>query len=113
MCAGAGEDGGKRSGRLFRHRLVQPVDGWSISGILDLALVRQRGSNCGYSDFTVAAVEIRLVAAALVVELRRIVLGHFLLRGNLHFGGFVAFPWRPGGRATQAEKREKSGPLVP
>src|SRR5215467_667853 len=65
-----------RSGHLLSHPLVQLLDGWGISGIFDVALVGQRGRNCRYSDFAVAAIEIWLVTAALGVELRCIVLGH-------------------------------------
>jgi hypothetical protein len=65
--------------------LFQAVDDWCVSGVLDLALVRQGGSNCRYSDLAIAAVEIRLVAAGVIVALRRIVLGHLLLRRNSHW----------------------------
>src|SRR5262249_15116702 len=91
MRAAAGEGGGKRSGHLFRHPRVQPVHGRGISGILDLALVGQRRSDCRYSDFAVTAVEIWLVAATLVVELRRIVLGHALLHGLFTFARWACF----------------------
>jgi len=71
-----------RSGRLLGDPLVQAVNDGCVGGVLDLALVRQRGGNCRYSDLAIAAVEIRLVAAGVIVELRRIVLGHLLLRGS-------------------------------
>src|SRR5690242_4745040 len=91
MRTGAGECAATRSGHRFRHPGVQPVHRRSISGILDLALVGQRRSNCRYSDFAVTAVEIWLVAATLVVELRRIVLSHALLHGLFTFARWAYF----------------------
>src|SRR5499433_2083083 len=42
---------------------IQLVDGRGIGGVLDLAPVRQRRRNGGYSDLPVAAIEIWLLAA--------------------------------------------------
>src|SRR5215813_2289671 len=91
------------------------MDGRGIGGVLDLALVRQRRHNGGYADLAVAAVETRFVAAGVFTGLRRIVLGHFLLRGNSQFspvrllGRFRdLFRWR----ASAAEMRNKSCPIV-
>jgi hypothetical protein len=67
------------------------MDGRGIGGVLDLALVRQRRHNGGYTDLAVAAVETRFVAAGVFTGLRRIVLGHFLLPGNSQFHPFVCW----------------------
>ena len=95
----------QRSGRLLSDPLVQAVDDWCVSGVLDLALVRQRGSNCRYSDLAIAAVEIRLVAAGVIVGLRRIVLGHLLLRENSLVCLIGAISASSRWRATAAEMR--------
>jgi hypothetical protein len=74
-----------------RGPLVRLMDGRGIGGVLDLALVLQRCRNGGYADLAVAAVETWFVAAGVFTGLRRIVLGHFLLRGNSQFHPFVCW----------------------
>src|SRR5262249_30188035 len=81
----------ERSGRHLCGPLVRLMDGRGIGGVLDLALVRQRRRNGGYFDLAVAAVETWFVAAAGFTRFRRIVLCHFLLRGNSHSYPFVCW----------------------
>src|SRR5262245_666238 len=104
----------ERSGRHLRGPLVPLMDGRGIGGVLDLALVRQRRRNGGYSDLAVAAVETRFVAAGVFTGLRRIVLGHCLLRGNSNSHPFACGRFRSSlrWRASAAEMRNKSCPIV-
>src|SRR5262249_36122713 len=86
MWAAAGAEPRARwSGRLVGDPLLHVLRGRCVSRVLDFALIRQRGSNRGYSNLAVAAVEIRRVAAGIIAGLRRIVLGHLLLRGDSRF----------------------------
>src|SRR5205085_6869914 len=80
-AAGAGPRA-RWSGRLVGDPLLHILRGRCVSRVLDFALIRQRGSNRGYSNLAVAAVEIRRVAAGIIAGLCRIVLGHLLLRGD-------------------------------
>src|SRR5262245_30378119 len=91
------------------------MDGRGIGGVLDLALVRQRRRNGGYADLAVAAVETWFVAAGVFTGLRRIVLGHCLLRGNSNsqpFACWAGFRSSLRWRASAAEMRNKSCPIV-
>src|SRR5689334_15222801 len=104
------------SGRLVGDPLLHVLHGRRVSRVLHFALVRQRGSNRGYANLAVAAVEIGRVAAGIIAGLRRIVLGHLLLRGGtlrnsccFALGAFRApSKWR----ASAAEMRNKSCRIV-
>src|SRR4249919_786420 len=82
--ARAGSDArADRSGRHLGGPFVQFVDSRRIGGVLRRTLELQRRGNGRYSDFPVAAVEIWLAATDVFARWRRVVLGHFLLRGTL------------------------------
>src|SRR5262249_59400002 len=86
MWAAAGAEPRARwSGRLVGDPLLHVLRGRCVSRVLDFALIRQRGSNRGYSNLAVAAVEIRRVAAGVIAGFRPIVVGHFLLPGDSRF----------------------------
>src|SRR5438105_4413608 len=69
-----------RSGRHVGEPFLQLRDDGRVGGVLRFALVLQRGGDGRDPDLAVMAVEIRIVLAAVLRVLGRILLGHLLLR---------------------------------
>src|SRR5262245_31307897 len=104
-----------RSGRHPRDPLVQLVDGRGIGGVLDLAPVRQRRRNGGYSDLPVAAIEIWLLAAGVFTGFAAHCSWSFCAPWELLISPVRLLARVRGSlrwRASAAEMRNKSCPIV-